>query len=91
MDGSGIELARTKTGISVAFSGAPQITDLGVGLHLNHRWLWSFDGSLSLATAGDESGTSGDWGSDQLGRYFATTLIYADAAGPLVQLQLKNY
>ncbi|MFQ6028421.1 MAG: hypothetical protein ACE5Q6_13085 [Dehalococcoidia bacterium] len=85
MAGTGIELTRTNGGASLAFAGTTLITDLGIGLSLEGHWLWSCDGSLPLATVSEDSGN------DLLGGYTASVLTYADAAGPLVQLQLKIY
>ena len=72
-------------GVAVTYRGRPMVAELGLGIPIDQRWLWSFDGSLILASTSQEEG----W--DVLGEFDALVSVYADATGPLVQQRLKLY
>ena len=78
-------LRRTATGVSIDFGGATMVLDLGVGIPIQSRWQWSFDGTLALE--GCREGEA----ADSLGEYSSLTLTYADGAGPVVQQTVKVY
>jgi hypothetical protein len=81
-----LEITRTdRGGTSLTYDGVAMILDLGAGIPIGGRWLWSCDGSLKLSESARESG------SDQLGSYSALALTYAATAGPLIRQSVKTY
>ncbi|MCH9018135.1 MAG: hypothetical protein IIB89_10305 [Chloroflexi bacterium] len=80
-----LKLTPTPTGAAIAYGETPVVVELGVGVPINGRWRWSFDGSFRLESSSQESGR------DQLGNYVALVLTYADDDGPMLRLRLKAY
>ena len=85
MKSTELQLTPTLTGAAIAYGETPVIVELGVGVPINGRWRWSFDGSCRMVSSSQESGL------DQLGSYVALVLIYADEGGPMLRLRLKVY
>ena len=85
MKSTELQLTPTPAGATIAYGETPVIVELGVGIPVNGRWRWSFDGSLRLVSSSRESGP------DQLGSSVALVLTYADDEGPMLRLRLKVY
>ena len=75
----------TPAGAAISYGETPVVVELGVGVPINGRWRWSFDGSIRLVSSSQESGR------DQLGSYVALVLTYADDDGPMLRLRLRVY
>ena len=75
----------TATGVAIEFAHSPMVVDLGVGIPLQARWRWSFDGTLHRGAPEHARG------SDLLGEFESLVFIYADEAGPLVRQAVKSY
>jgi len=80
-----LRLTPTPAGAAIAYGGTPVVVELGVGVPINGRWRWSFDGSFRLVSSSQESGRG------QLGSFAALVLTYADDDGPMLRLRLKVY
>src|SRR5918992_5185913 len=85
MNTRNIQLTNTNGKVAVAYDHIPLVTELGIGIPLDHRWRWSFDGSLHVVSSAEQPGR------DQLGDYSVLALTYNDQDGPLVQQRLKVY
>jgi hypothetical protein len=85
MNTTHIQLTNSSGKVAVAYDHAPMVLELGIGIPLNHRWWWSFDGSLWLMESREESA------SDHLGDYSALALTYHGPDGPLIRQRLKVY
>ena len=73
------------TGVAIGFAHAQMVLDLGVGIPLQARWRWSFDGTLHRGEPEHAQG------SDLLGEYESLVLIYGDEAGPFLRQEVKSY
>ena len=85
MNGAQIVVEPTATGVAIEFAHSPIVIDLGVGIPLQARWRWSFDGTLHRGAPEHARG------SDLLGEFESLVFIYADEAGPLVRQAVKSY
>ena len=65
MKSTELQLTLTASGAAIAYGEASVVEELGVGVPINGRWRWSFDGSFRLVSSSQESGQ------DQLGSYVA--------------------
>ena len=73
------------TGVAVEFAHTPMVVDLGIGIPMQGRWWWSFDGTLPRGAPEHAEG------SDLLGEYESLAFIYTDEAGPLLRQTVKAY
>ena len=46
MKSTELQLTPTPTGAAIAYGETPVVVELGVGVPINGRWRWSFDGSI---------------------------------------------
>ena len=85
-----VSINRRGASLGIDFSGVSFVTDLGIGLPVDKKWQWSFDGSLKLVEEREGRG------SDSLGKYLYLSRAYAIPSllrsdVPLVQQQLRIY
>ena len=80
-----LKVKTTATGASIEYAGVLLAPELGVGIPIDGRWLWSFDRSLALSAS--EETIAGD----VLGEYSSLALTYADVDGPMVRQEVKAY
>ncbi len=85
MKSTELQVTPTPAGAAISYGETPVVVELGVGVPINGRWRWSFDGSIRLVSSSQESGR------DQLGSYVALVLTYADDDGPMLRLRLRVY
>ena len=85
MKSTELQVTPTPAGAAISYGETPVVVELGVGVPINGRWRWSFDGSFRLESSSQESDR------DQLGNYVALLLTYADDDGPMLRLRLKAY
>ena len=80
-----LAVTRSDSGLGIQYDNAPMVLDLGAGIPVDNRWLWSFDGSLRLVASQEETGN------DLLGDHTSLLLTYADEADPVVRQAVKRY
>ena len=73
------------TGVAIEYDGTAMVADLGVGISLEARWRWSFDGTLRRGAPDRAKG------SDMLWEYETLTFVYLDEAGPILEQRVKSY
>lgn len=85
MNISNLHIRRSGGGVAIDFDDTPMVAEVGLGIPVDRRWRWSFDGSLRLAASSEHQGSA------PFEEYTALVLTYADETGPLVQQVLQTY
>ena len=80
-----LALTRSESSLEIQYDNKPMVLDLGAGIPVDNRWLWTFDGSLRLVASQE------DTGSDLLGDHTSLALTYADETDLLVRQAVKWY
>lgn len=82
---SEVFIHRKDNGLSLNFRNKDLIHDVGMGIPINGRWLWSYDGSLQVSSMNDINGL------DKSGEYKGYEATYCLENEKILNLKTKVY